>query len=309
MDRMFGLGLLLAVPLTAAETTWRRTDDSLALLGADGAAIWQFNHAASQATPYFHPLALPGGPPLTWVAPPDHPWHYGLWFAWKYLNGRNYWDFDRRTGKWDGVVKWSEVQVTPRDDRSARIALALVYRPADKDEPVLREQRRIDISAPDADGGHALDWSATFTAGDAPVVFDRTPIVGEPKGVPWGGYAGLTWRCAKDLKEPQAVSAAGLRDMQAHGQPASGCDLSGLLGGRAMGLAMVEHPANRVTPTPWYLAFDLRTPFLCLKSAPLFRASLTLPARESFTLRYRVLVHRERWDAARVKAAAEGFAR
>ena len=69
------------------------------------------------------PVALPGAPPLTWMAPPDHPWHYGMWFSWKYLNGKIYWEFDPKTGRAQGVEKWSMPKIVTREDFSARIEI------------------------------------------------------------------------------------------------------------------------------------------------------------------------------------------
>src|SRR5689334_13705255 len=42
--------------------------------------------------PYLHPVRTPAGAVLTVEAPPDHPWHHGLWFAIKFVNGENFWE-------------------------------------------------------------------------------------------------------------------------------------------------------------------------------------------------------------------------
>ncbi len=39
--------------------------------------------------PYFYPVNTTTGHNLVWLRPEDHPWHYGLWFSWKYGNRRN----------------------------------------------------------------------------------------------------------------------------------------------------------------------------------------------------------------------------
>jgi hypothetical protein len=79
------VALMLAHAGTAAETfSWRKDAKSVALLSG-GKVVWQFNHDPAAATkPFFHPVAVPGGEPLTWFSPADHPWHYGLWFSWKF---------------------------------------------------------------------------------------------------------------------------------------------------------------------------------------------------------------------------------
>ncbi|MHC4742714.1 MAG: ThuA domain-containing protein, partial [Planctomycetota bacterium] len=75
------------------EYQWRRSDKLLALL-KDGKTVWQLNLDSKLGKPYFHPLALADGTVLTWDSPPDHPWHHGLWFSWKHINGLNYWEED-----------------------------------------------------------------------------------------------------------------------------------------------------------------------------------------------------------------------
>jgi len=294
--------------MCAPAFAWRQEKASAALVTDAGQVVWQFNYADTLRKPYFHPVALPNGAPLTWFAPPDHVWHYGLWFAWKFLNGKNYWEYDPKTGREDGVTKWSNVRVATSADHSARIEMDLVYHPSDDPSPVLREKRIVEISPPAADGTYHLDWVMTFTAPDKPVLFERTPIPGEPNGVAWGGYAGLTWRFAKDFKDWQAVNADGTRGMDGHGKGALGCDFSGTLDGKEVGVAMLDHPQNLHAPTPWYLVMQPTVPFSCVLSAPLFRKGFTLDAGKSFTLRYRVAIHPGRWGADRLKTESRRYA-
>ena len=54
--------------------------------------IWQYNFNNRFGKPYFHPVRVKNST-LTCVSPPDHPWHLGLWFSWKYINGVNYWEY------------------------------------------------------------------------------------------------------------------------------------------------------------------------------------------------------------------------
>jgi hypothetical protein len=54
---------------------------------------WTY-HWDARRKPYVHPLATPAGRVLTRVEPDDHPWHRGLWFTIKYVNGENFWEED-----------------------------------------------------------------------------------------------------------------------------------------------------------------------------------------------------------------------
>ena len=71
--------------------SWMQSDTTLILKnGTD--LIWQFNYNNRFGRPYFHPLCL-NNSILTCASPPDHPWHLGLWFSWKFINGVNYWEY------------------------------------------------------------------------------------------------------------------------------------------------------------------------------------------------------------------------
>ncbi|MBI4586323.1 MAG: PmoA family protein [Planctomycetes bacterium] len=290
-----------------ADFSWRQDKASVALIGANGQVVWQLNYAEAERKPYFHPVALPGSAPLTWLTPPDHPWHYGMWFAWKYLNGKIYWEFDPKTGKEEGSTKWSNVKVTTRPDHSARLEMDLDYVPAENPKPILREKRIVEISAPAADGSYHFDWIQTFTAAEVKVEFERTPIPGQLNGVGWGGYAGLNFRFAKELKDWKVVNADNAKDMEAHGKKSAGCDFSGSMDGKEVGVAMLDHPQNSGAPTPWYVAMQPNTPMACLLTAPLFHKGRTLEAGKSFTLKNRVAIHPGRWSAERLKKECEGY--
>ena len=241
--------------------------------------------------------------------PPDHVWHYGLWFSWKYLNGLNYWEEDKKTHRGQGHTSRLRVTCTPRDDHSARITLELSYHPGKKPttEAVLTERRVIEVSAPQEDGSYHLDWTATYTAGSDDVELDRTPLPHEKGGKPYGGYAGLSLRM-RNLLDRQAHSTRGPIEFSAQNRfrgQAEAFDYSGVLDGRVVGAAMLDHPKNLNSPTPWYA---IRSPVMSFFTpAVICLEPHTLKAGEKFTLRYRVIVHRERWNAEQLKKRYDQF--
>ena len=257
---------------------------------------------------YFHPLSAPDGTVLTADKPADHIWHHGLWFCWKNINGVNYWEVDPETGRPAGRTSWAQAIIENRPDFSARIALDLDYRPAGAEDPVLTERRTIDIGAPRSEGSYALDWTSVFTA-STDLVFGRTPMPGEPGGQVNGGYAGLAVRLAVGLQEREPVTSDGpvgeMKDDRYRGNHV-GMDYSGLAAGRPAGIAVLDHPSNPRSPSPWYVVRSAAMSFF--NPALLSPAVLSLRAGEKMTLRYRILVHPGRWDAARITAEAERFA-
>ncbi len=287
--------------LDAPSYTWRWTDNSLALLN-HGHAVWQLNYDKRAPTPYFHPVCLTDCTDLTCLSPPDHPWHRALWFAWKQINGLNYWEEDRKTGLSEGRTEVTSVKVDPGQDHSARIEMSLSYHPPDQ-PAVLTEKRLLVVSAPDKVGRYRIDWHSTFKAGQKDVLLDRTPIPGEKNGVGHGGYAGLSVRVAKSLRDWRVVDAEGRTAMECHRKGARWLDFSGMTAnGKPGGIAIFDHPSNVRHPSPWFLVLNPNVPFGYFSPAVLFEKPYTLSAGKTLTLRYRILIHPGRADKAMLEA-------
>jgi hypothetical protein len=309
---LLALLLLVTVPVGADERkfSWQ-TGSAFVALECDGETVWRFNYDTNASSkPFFHPLALPGGKPLTWQSPDDHVWHYGLWFSWKFLNGVNYWEENKETRKSDGVTSWRVLKVETRPDFSARLELELDYRPRNASESVLIERRQIEVQAPAADGSYAIDWRQDFTAGAAGVKFDRTPLPGEPGGQVYGGYAGLSLRFARELTNTQIQASSdvgGAKDNR-YRFAAAAADYSGQIAGRELGVALLDHSANPRHPTRWYAIVNPNQPFAFVNAAWLQLQAYELPAREKFSLRYRIVVHPGRWNSTRLQTEHSQFA-
>lgn len=289
---------------SAGGLEWERSDSHVALR-TEGGTVWAFHHGPDATKPYFHPLALSGGSPLTELRPEDHPWHLGLWFSWKTLNGVNYWEEDRSTGLPAGRTTWSRVEVETRPDHSAAISLDLVYTPPTGD-PVLTERRIIAVGAPGADGELRVDWESRFTAGAEAVELAATQVDEARKR---GGYAGLLWRASHGLTGWQAVDADGRAGLAAHGERSAALEFSGVRDGREVGVAMFDHPSNPRHPTPWFLRINEAKPYGLSGPALVFHEPIRIEAGQTLTLRYRIALHPGRWSAADLRTRSEAFAR
>jgi len=294
--------------VAAEKWRWRREDGALTLVGPSG-PLWQFRYGRDLDTAYFHPLNTADGRTLTWDRPPDHLWHHGLWFSWKFINAVNYWEIDGKTGRPAGQTTWSNVRVDAGDDLKSRIAMDLAYRPAGEDIPVLTEERAIEAGPPDAEGTYSMDWTLAFRAVQK-VVLDRTPIPGEPGGQGWGGYSGLSLRLAAALAERGVASSDGpIIEMpeDRHRGRYTAVDYSGLVDGKPEGIAVLDNPRNPGSPTPWYVIRSAEMSFF--SPAVLCYGPITLEAGQRLTLRYRVIVHHGRWDSARLNAEYAKYSR
>ena len=285
---------------------WRRTVDSLALMNR-GRVVWQANFAGDAGKPYFHPVCLPDGTKLTWLRPPDHPWHRGLWFSWKYINGLNYWEEDRDTHLSEGRTEVTAVSVETEPDFSTTIEMKISYHPPEKD-PVLTETRVVEVSKPDEDGSYTMDWKSTFKA-QQEVELGRTPPPHEEGGKSWGGYAGLSCRIAEQTTGWKVLDSEDRRGLEPHGKEALWADFSLVSRetGRTAGVAIFGHPDNPRHPTPWFVIMDTSVPFGYLSPALLWDEPMTLHPEEEMTLRYRVLIHPERMEPEALEEEWKSF--
>jgi hypothetical protein len=311
MTPKIAIGLLsLAAAAQAAgagDFSWQRDAGSVALLKGSQ-VIWQFRYGKDEAKPSFHPVSVPGGPVITCYRNEDHPWHRGMWFSWKFVNGVNYWEEDK-SGVSEGLTETRNVKVDTRRDFSARMSMEITYRPA-KGEPVMTEKRTIQVSPPDAQGVYHLDWTMTFQALDKDVFLDRTPIPGDPDGKAHGGYSGLAVRFAREITDIQVSTTNGPMSFPETGYrgfrtKATAADYSGSIDNRVVGIAFVDHPKNLNAPSPWWV-IDLKA-MKYFNPSVLCYAPYTLKAGKSMTLRYRAMAHPGRWDRARLRAEAERY--
>lgn len=308
------MALLLVVLMPAAQSApaadvrWDHQKGTRLSLILDGQTLWTYHYAAKDNVPYFHPVSLPGGPTLTNFAPKDHPWHRALWFCWKQINGVNYWEWaqPKKPGATeldpDGVpagwTRFAGNETVETDAAGARITMEIRY--GTGGTQVLKEQRRIVVGVPRPDGSYTIDWHMTFTALDQELIFDRTP----PNKTA-GGYAGLSYRGPDTVTQVRVIDSEGRTGMEARGPASRWVDASGVIDPQfgPSGLAILCHPRNERYPSQWHLW--AREGGLYANPSMLFAGPYTLPAGKSFTLSYRILVHKGLGDP---KAIEKEFA-
>jgi hypothetical protein len=290
----------------AVRGEWVRGENSLARTVGDS-TLWRFSYDAKSGKPYFHPVAVGNGPSLTNFKPEDHPWHYALWFSWKYINHVNYWEENRVSGQAAGATRWSAPVIDARPDGSAHITMNLTYaRPTG--EVDLTETRVLDVSAPASDGSYTIDWSMRFRAGKEGAVLDRTPMPGEPNGVVNGGYAGLSARLAAAPVTMSVMTTEGavpLTEFRGDRARPNAAAVAGnfTLGEKDLGgVAILSDTANAGDKAPWYI-IDNQRDFRFICAAILAPAVRTIPPNGELALRYRVALRRSAWTQDALVAA------
>ena len=290
------VGLMSALLPSTSRAEWRREPNSIAWLRG-GAEVWRFVFDPREGKPHFAVLA-PAGTNLVAAHPEDHVWHYGLWFSWKLINGVNYWEELGSPPLAEGATRWAAPEIATQPDGAATIRLGVSYVRADG-RVELSETRELRLSAPAADGGFSIGWSAHFVAGEAGAVIDRTPMPGEPGGQVNGGYGGLGLRLPATAERLTMTTPGGpvLRFDNERARPFAavlGCNLatgSQPLGGVAIiNLAPGTGVAEAI---PWYVVSSPKMRFVC--AAILAPQSLTLGPGATLDLRYRILVRPAVW--------------
>ena len=244
----------------------------------------------SAPKPFCHPIRTPGGVEMTALSPGDHPWHRGLWFAWKYVNGVNYWEENQEiVGR---QVTLAPPEIESVDTDAVRWTSEIAWRDdAEKgvERTRLLERRTITCQAV-PDGALILDWDVTQTARQE-VTLDRTPFT------TWGGYGGLFVRMTQRLHAQRIVLAGGTVTQRPTGESYRWGAIEGALeDGSAAAFVFLPSPQNPRGPEePFYGA--ARPDWNFFGPAPLFHEPLRLAAGETLRHRYRVLVLPRRVDA------------
>jgi type 1 glutamine amidotransferase len=269
---------------------WEQSDTALALLGNSG-IIWQYHFNDRYGKPYFHPVMVKNSP-LTCVSPPDHPWHLGLWFSWKFINGINYWEYltDPNTSstsyRSEGITEITHVEISRHTDFSADIKMKLLYHTVN--EPaVMQETRNILISSPDANGSFYIDFENISDPLIDEVTLDRTPIEGEPNGQSWGGYAGLSIRFNQDYTSPETITPAGDNNYRKSNWLYMGFNT---LTGEKAGVSIIQNRAYTTSSTSWYVMNNPEIPFFYYSPAVLYDSKIYLKKGENLHLKYRVWI-------------------
>ena len=270
--------------------SWKQSDTTLSLI-SNSDIIWQFNFRNRFGKPYFHPVRV-NNSTLTSVCPSDHPWHLGLWFSWKFINGVNYWEYlddfkSESTGfRSAGVTRLQKLDLHKNPDFSADIRMELLYHPVN-DRVVMTEIRNSHISSPFNDGSYYIDEEYIFNPMIDEVILDRTPIEGEPEGKSWGGYAGLSIRFNQDFTSPEIIFPSERIDYRKGTWFYMGFNT---LTGEKAGICILRNPQFTTPTTSWYVIDEPLTPFYYNSPSLLFDGKIILKRGESLHLKYRVWV-------------------
>lgn len=266
--------------------------------------LWRYVYGARRR-PFVHPLTTPAGIVLTRNAPDDHPWHHGLWFTIKFVNGENFWE---EYGDY-GVVRHDRVPRVVVSEAGVVVSGRLSWTRPDRTTVVMRETRSLTHVPIDGES-YAIDFDTTLHP-VTDVQLDRTPFT------TWGGYGGLAFRGAPNLHDTRILLSDGsvFDTEQVLGVPADWLDLSGLVSSGAgevsAGVTIHAAPGHPRCPVPWYGSTRSSTYgegwSNFVNAAFLWDGPVKLAAGEALAFRYRVVVHDGVRDQDRASADHDDY--
>lgn len=279
--------------------------------------------AGAQPRPHIWPIYAPGGVAVTRDHPMgerageqhDHPHHQSLWFAHGNVNGFDFWHSKKhrerivhhatRSAQEGGTAAVEGDAVEIESDGAVEVESDYTWEVEDGDV-VLEETRTLRFEE-HADH-RTIDATITLRAAAAEVTFGDTKE---------GSFA---LRLHPALRVEGKVAAGILRNSEGHvgkaawGKRARWLHDQGPIDGQAVGVAIFDHPGNLRHPTWWHArtyGLVAANPFGVhdFERKPKGAGDYTMKMGEELTLRYRVVVHRGAWAAARVEEAWRHWAR
>ena len=240
-----------------------------------GRPFTEYLFPADEKYPYFFPVLGPrSGKTVTTRREKDYPHHSSIFFGCDRVNGGDYWQEGLERGR---IVHQSLKMVQAEGSAIVFEEDCRWERPGA--EAPFEDHRRIRIAAPTPDL-RTIDFEITLKA--------RIKVRIEKSN-----HSLFSVRMAPDLSVTgggtliNAQGASG--EKNTFGKPSAWMDYRGRRGDVTEGAMIMDHPKNRWAPTPWFTrdyGFFSPTPMNWLE-----KGFLEIPAGETLTLRYRVLIH------------------
>lgn len=263
-------GTASAQPVVTADRVGSRID-----IYIDGNLFTSYRFSRDEKYPFFFPVNGPSGVSVTSMRNALFPHHSSMFFGCDFVNGGNFWQEGLDRGQ---IVSVRADIVESGGDRVVIENECIWTRPG-ADSPI-RDIRRITVSAPSGEL-FRIDFSIAMQM--------LTDV-----HIRRNNHSLFSARMAPDL----AVTNGGVMinaegdsgESGTFGKPSPWLDFHGKRAGGSEGLAILQHPANKWYPAPWFTrdyGFFSPTPIYWPEDGK----GTSLPKGETVELHYRVLVH------------------
>ncbi len=259
--------------------------------------------------PYCYPLLGPDSLPMTRQWPQeekegeehDHKHHRSFWFAHGAVNGQDLWSEEPKSGKTrhEGFLK---LESGPR----AGIIQSTNTWVAEDGTPLCTDTRKLTVynRLPE----RVFDFEITLYASHG----DLT--LGDTKEGTMALRLAETMRLKGKVGKGHIISSAGARDGATWGARADWVDYHGPVENQEVGAAMFDHPGNPRHPTWWHVrdyGLFAANPFGLhdFEKKPAHSGDYLVPAGQSVTFRYRVVLHHGDEKEGRIAEEYSRFAK
>jgi hypothetical protein len=230
---------------------------------------------SSQKYPYFWPVNGPAsGQSITTETSEPYPHHHSLFFGCDRVNGGNYWQESNERGQ---ILSQGPKIVTASGEKVVFTDEGLWKQPGK--EPVIRDRRRIVITAP-SETLRLIDFQITMEPLTDIKILKTNHSLFSARVVPE-----LAVTAGGTLVNAEGKTA----EKGTFGIASPWCDYWGTRAGVTEGIAILQHPSNRWYPAQWFTrdyGFFSPTPMNWLEGD-----KLEIPKGQKLTLCYRVVVH------------------
>ena len=289
-----------------------------------GRPFTTYYFGAKSPKPYLHPLRSAEGTIVTRGYPMiknipgeshDHPHHRGLFFTHGDINGVDFWG----EGQPSKAAQTAHGQYYSSEElpKGRTVFRKLEEMKGGPDSGTIKAD--FDLVGPDGKPIGQETQSYTFRGEPSTRTIDCEFTIrasGGPLKMGDTKEGTFAIRVVKGLEAPNVEmlnSEGGVGEKQIWGKRANWVDYSGTAAGEPLGIAIFDSPANPKHPTYWhargYGLFAVN-PFgeHDFYNDPKRDGSMTIPAGESLTFRYRVLIHHGNAKEARVADAYQEYA-
>ncbi len=267
--------------------------------------------AQSGSKPIIYPVYGPGGQKMTRAYPietvegedRDHPHQRSMWMTFGNVNGVDFWAADPINGDKPHFGTKTVVNASAEGGPVAGTLLSEVEWRDKSDKLVLREENTIVVYA--VADQRIMDVSITLTAPP-----DKAAVFGDTKE----GMFGLRVPSVLDTKAKKGgkiVNAEGVEDDTAWGKSSPWVDYSGIIDGKTVGVAILNHPDSFRYPTHWHVrnyGLFAANPFGYKDFGLGKTGEHTLEPGKKIRFGYRVIFHDGRADEAGIADAFKAFA-
>jgi len=256
-----------------------------------GVPLTAYHYSAQYKKPFLYPVIGTDGAYLTrrWPIediagePHDHVHQKSCWVAHGAVNGIDFW----AEGKGSGTQRTDEIVVAQSGDVYGLIHARNSWVDESGKKVISEERRYMFYNTPPELRIFDLEVTLTATEGDAKfgdtkeggiVAFRVNPVINGERG--------------GEIRN----SSGAVGEDEAWGKRASWCDYSGAINNKKRGIAVFDNPMNPRYPACWHVrGYGLMAAnyfgYSNFKSTYEKRGDFVLPAGESMTFRYRIILH------------------